>query len=281
MLDVKSWYRAVIGNTVIHKAWNLDRTGLVSHCFTTRTGGVSSPPHNSLNLALHVDDSPDNVISNRRLIFNSLGLSQKDMVCAEQVHGSSVAVVKADDVGRGADSFQSSIPGVDALITNEPGPVLALFYADCVPVFIVDPVNCAIGLAHAGWKGTALGVAGEAISKMREIYGSDPAECIAAIGPSIGRCCYNVSADVAEKVLAAAGDDRIAARVHHERITLDLKLANWFILRNCGLKEANIALSSLCTACEAEDFFSYRRDGATGRMAAILTIQKQAPSSHL
>jgi YfiH family protein len=273
-MDVKSWYRADLGEVIVHKAWNLERTGLVMHGFSTRRGGVSDSPCDTLNPAFHVDDDPNCVLENRRRLMLASGLNPTSMTCAEQVHGSSIAVITADDAGHGAMRFEDSAPGVDALITSVPGPVISLFFADCVPVFILDPIEKAIGLAHAGWKGTALSIASETMLAMQREFGSNPSDCLAAVGPAIGRCCYDVSMDVAEKVVSAAGDDRVLARASQDHMRLDLKLANWFILRRAGIPEKNIALSNLCTACDADDFFSYRRDGATGRMCAFMALQE-------
>jgi YfiH family protein len=268
-----NWYRADFGEVAVHQAWNLKRTGLVDHCFSTRLGGFSDPPRDGLNLGNHVKDDPKVVTENRRLLMATLGLNSSSMTCAEQVHGNKVAVVTGSDAGRGATGFSGSIPGADALITNSTTPVLTLFFADCVPVFILHPVNKAIGLAHAGWKGTALRIAAETVAAMSGEFGTDPSKCIAAIGPAIGRCCYDVSEDVATRILEAAGDDRVLARACQETPRVDLKLANWLILRSSGIPEANIAVSSHCTACESDDFFSYRRDGVTGRMAAVLKLR--------
>ncbi|MEN6519888.1 MAG: peptidoglycan editing factor PgeF [Armatimonadota bacterium] len=272
-MDIRSWHKSISGDIFVHKAWNIEQTELVTHCFTTRHGGVSASSRNSLNMALHVGDDPASVLENRRRLSASLNIDPSAIVCAEQVHGSEVAVVKAEDTGSGAVTFEDSIPNTDALITNVPGTTLSLFFADCVPVFILDPARKAIGLAHAGWKGTALSIALKTVEAMQREFGTDPSGCLAAIGPSIGRCCYDVSTDAAEAVFTAAGDDRIIARACQDKMRLDLKLANWFILRKSGIPEANIAVSELCTACEAEDFFSYRRDGPTGRMAAIMALR--------
>lgn len=271
-MDLKSWYYSDTGDVSIYKAWNLERTGLVTHCFSTRRGGVSASPRDSLNLALHVDDDRACVLENRRILMNALQADPAMLTAAEQVHGCKVSVVTESDAGRGASSFEDAVPGVDALITNVPGPVLSLFYADCVPVYILDPVNRAIGLAHAGWRGTAARVASGTLQAMTQQFGTEPDKCLAAIGPSIGRCCYDVSFDVAMNVKEAVDDERVIARACHEQWRLDLKMANWVTLRRAGVKEKNIAVSDLCTVCRPEDFFSYRRDGQTGRMAAIMEL---------
>lgn len=272
-MDIRNWYRADLGEIAVHKAWNLESTGLVTHGFTTRGGGVSPPPRDTLNLALHVSDLPACVMENRVRLFDALGFDPSALTCAEQVHGNGVAVVTADHTGRGAAAFKESIPGVDALITDARGPVLALFYADCVPVYILDPKRPAVGLAHAGWRGTAAGIAKETVSAMSREFGTNPGECLAAIGPAIGRCCYDVSTDVAEKIYDVAQDDRVVACLSEGGCRADLKLANWLVLRDCGVPEQNIAMSRNCSACEAEDFFSHRRDGPTGRMAAVLALR--------
>lgn len=272
-MDLKSWFRCQSENTVVYKAWNLERTGLVAHCFTTRVGGNSETPYDSLNLGLHVEDDYTHVVENRAIIAGSLAVDPAAITTAEQVHGNEVGYVVAVDAGLGAFDWSESVPEVDALITNAVGPVLTLFYADCVPVYLVDPANKAIGLAHAGWKGTLGLVAAETLREMTTRFNTDPSTCLAAIGPAIGRCCYDVSPDVGMKVQNAVGDDRVIARAHQDQWRLDLKLANWITLRTAGVPEENIAVAEQCTACSHHDFFSYRRDGRTGRMAAILTLK--------
>ncbi len=271
-MDLKSWYKLKTGNTTILKAWNLERAGLVAHCFSTRVGGSSESPFDTMNLGLHVGDDPATVVENRCRLVQAAKLDPLGITTAEQVHGCSVAIISAADAGRGAAACAESIPAVDALITNVPGPVLTLFFADCVPVYLLDPVHRAIGLAHAGWKGTALKVAAETLQAMTNHFGTSPTDCLAAIGPAIGRCCYDVSADVAIRVREASGDDRVIARANQDTWRLDLKLANWATLRASGIPEENIAVSHHCTACHPHEFFSYRRDGKTGRMAAVLSL---------
>jgi YfiH family protein len=271
-LDLRSWYRRESGGTIVFRAWNLDRTGLVTHGFTCRQGGASAEPFDTLNLGLHVGDEKPSVIENRRRTAHALHLAPESITTAEQIHGNQVALVTEQDAGRGRNDYAEAIPGADALITNVPGPVLMLFFADCVPVFILDPKTRAIALAHAGWKGTALRIGAETIRAMSEHFGTDPSDCLVAIGPAIGRCCYDVSADVAIKVREAVDDDRVIARANQDQWRLDLKLANWATLRAAGVHENNIAISHHCTACDPEHFFSYRRDGETGRMAAVMSL---------
>ena len=202
-----------------------------------------------------------------------LDLDISSVICAEQVHSNRVAVVTSDDMGLGSLDFAESVANVDSLITNVPGPVLTLFFADCVPVFLLDPVHRAIGLAHAGWKGTIAGVVRNTLKAMAREFDTCTGDCLAAIGPSICRSCYEVSDDVAKAIRDFACDDRVIA--HASRISpyADIKMANWIALQQCGVPASNIAVSPHCTACSDEYFFSYRRDGKTGRMAAIMTLR--------
>lgn len=252
---------------------SFEQTQMVAHGFSSRPGGLSAPPYESLNLGFHVNDSDTHVLTNRERFTQSFGMELDSVVCAEQVHGNKVAVVTKSDAGSGSAAFSGSIPGTDALITNSPGIPLMLFFADCVPLFILDPVNKAIGLAHAGWKGTALKIGAETLRVMTDTFGTDPNQCIAAIGPSIEGCCYNVSQEVAQRILEASGDERVVVNTNQDLSRINLKLANRSILVNAGIPETNIAVSDLCTACNPEHFFSYRRDGVTGRMAAVMMLR--------
>jgi len=132
-MDIRNWHKSIDGEIVVYKSWNIEQAGFVEHCFTTRRGGISAPPRDTLNLALHVEDDPACVLENRRRLALSQGFDPSAFTCAEQVHGVSVAIVKASDVGRGATRFEDSFPGADALVTDVPGVMLTLFYADCVP----------------------------------------------------------------------------------------------------------------------------------------------------
>jgi YfiH family protein len=273
-MELHSWFREEEQGIVLHKSFDLERTGIVTHAFTGRTGGVSQTPRDTLNLALHVGDDSNSVLENRSRLSSALGVGSGSMTTVEQVHGNVVAVISENAVGSGASDFAQAIAGADAMVTDVPGAVLSLFFADCVPIFIVDPENKCIGLAHAGWKGTALGVVKETLLAMVEIYSSRPESCYAAVGPSIGRCCYEVGQDVASALTNAVGvDERVLKQSTPEKWRADLKMANWKILRSCGVPEASIAVSQFCTCCSRDEFFSYRRDGQTGRMGAFLALK--------
>jgi len=273
-MDIGSWHKTEVDGIRIHRAAGLERAEFAVHGFSGRWGGVSRAPYDTLNLSLNVGDDPEAVLENRRRFAAAMGLDAANLVSADQPHGNEVAIVTAADVGKGALEFGTALKGVDALVTNESGPVLALHYADCVPVFLVDPVNRAVGLVHAGWKGTLIDVTGAAVRKMTETYGSRPEEMLAAIGPAIGRCCFEVDAPLADRFLAVTGGDpRVICQSKAGKLQADVKLTNWLQLRRAGLAEESIFLSQACTSCSADEFFSYRRENRTGRMSAWITIR--------
>lgn len=250
-------------------------TGLVAHAFTTRRGGVSGGEFAGLNLSFRVGDRPENVVANRSIVCRALGAELADLVAAGQVHGDAVAVVTAADRGKGAGEPESALLGVDALLTGERGVLLSTYHADCVPVFLLDPVKKVIGLAHAGWRGTALSVAAGAVRKMREVFGTEPGDCLAAIGPSIGPCCYEVDEPVYARFEAHYWDcRRFFQPVSPGRWRLNLWEANRRALAEAGLKEERIAVAGLCTGCCRDLFFSHRASGGkTGRMAALIMLK--------
>jgi len=253
----------------------LTGTGVVKHGFTTRGGGVSPEPYDSLNLGLHVGDRPENVLENRARVARALGLDPRCLVAGVQVHGDRVQVVSREHSGRGAKSDQDALPGVDALVTDRPGIPLAGFYADCVPVFVLDPDKKVVALAHAGWKGTVLRIAAKTITTIVSTFRSDPENCLAVIGPSIGQCCYEVDAKVINKLRAGFKDwQRFVRSTGKGRWNLNLAAANRAALLDAGLKPENILTVGLCTACHNDLFFSHRASGGkTGRMGAIIMLK--------
>lgn len=243
--------------------------------FTTRRGGVSRPPYATLNVGLHVGDDPEAVRENRRRAWVATGCDAALVVGAQQVHGRRVHQVSRMDAGCGAFDADSAIPGADALVTRERGLTLTAYYADCVPVLLLDPVSGAGGVAHAGWKGTTLKVAAAAVFDMAEACGLRPETCRAVIGPSIGPCCYEVD----ERVLTPTAEAFPEAYASLVRSTspghalLDLWEANRLALLEAGLRPENVLVSGLCTSCHTDWFFSHRREaGRTGRMMAFLTL---------
>lgn len=253
----------------------LNSSGVAVHCFTTRRGGVSSGPYSGLNMALHVGDREQDVLENRRRACTLLGASLDDLVAGQQVHGAGVAVVGEAKRGAGSRQYSSALPDTDALITDRPGLVLASFYADCVPVYLLDPRRRAAGLVHAGWQGTRLKIAARAVQTMQSALGCRPADILAVIGPSIGPCCYTVGEDVHRQFAAAfPGQVHLLTRpAGPGKWYLDLWQANRLVLMEAGLAKDSIGTARLCTSCREELFFSYRRQsGRCGRMAALIRL---------
>lgn len=179
---------------------SLAQTGIVRHLFTTRGGGVSKGVYASMNLGFTRGDDPKCVEENFRRVAELLGCRQEDMVSSDQTHTTNVRLVTGDDRGHGI-TRKKTFFDTDGLVTDEPGIVLATFYADCVPLYFVDPVRHAIGLSHSGWRGTVQGIGEATVEKMRECFGSKPEDIIAAVGPSICADCYEVGQEVAEYFL--------------------------------------------------------------------------------
>ena len=255
----------------------LDDTNLVMNAFTTRFGGVSESPFDDLNLAYNIGDKVSCVTENRKIISGTLGIKYKNLVSAQQVHEDKIAIVRKEDKGKGAFKYSKGIAQTDALITDIPGIPLLMCYADCVPIFILDPVKKAIALIHSGRRGTELELVLKTLFKMKKIFETNPNSCWAAIFPSIGPCCYSIKEP--NKIDAYwLNEDKyngepISLQNKSGR-SLDLRKANYGQLIKGGVERENIFVSEICTADHPELFFSYRRDkGNTGRMAAIFMLK--------
>lgn len=242
--------------------------------FTSRLGGVSSGIYNSLNLGFHAGDGKLNVIKNRQLIADSIGVFPASFVAAEQVHGDKVYIVNKDNIGAGALKYQNSLSGIDAIITEEKGIPLLLLYADCVPLFFVDPIKRIVALAHAGWKGTVKKIAKKIILLMKEKYGVKAKNILVAIGPSISKDFYEVD-DIVIKQFRKSFDNPEDFIVDKGKghYLLDLWQANIDTLKEVGIIEEHVTLSNYCTFRNNQYFYSYRKEkGKTGRMASIIYL---------
>ncbi|WP_308638930.1 peptidoglycan editing factor PgeF [Paenibacillus silvisoli] len=248
--------------------------------FSGREGGVSGMPWQSLNCGLHVGDVTKDVVRNRGLLTEALGWPFEAWTCAEQVHGNRVHLVKAEDRGKGRESRESSIADADALVTNEKNVLLTSFYADCVPLYFYDPKREVAALAHAGWKGTVLEIARLTAERMASEFGCDPASIHAAIGPSIGMCCYEVNDVVLDRVKPLIDGmkldpDTILAPTVEGKARINLKELNRQIMIKAGILPSHIECSEWCTGCSTDLFFSHRMEGgATGRMVSWIGIKE-------
>lgn len=247
----------------------------VIHAVSTRHGGVSRPPYDSMNLALHVGDDAADVVENRHRFLGLLGLDFDRLTTPEQIHGDNIVRVGDAEVGRGRLSYADAIPGTDALMTDVPGTPLMLCFADCTPILLFDPAHRAAAVAHGGWKGTVCSIAAKTVRAMADAFGTRPEDCLAAIGPAIGPCCYEVGGEVAEEFRKAF--PQFAERILSEengKIRLDLWQANRLQLEDAGLLPGHIDAAGVCTSCHARTFFSYRAEGpAIGRIAAVMAIR--------
>lgn len=237
--------------------------------FTSRSLG---PNHPYGNLALHVGDDPDRVHQNRLYLSELNDVSIHTMTCALQPHGNHVVEVTGENRGAGAFELESSIPDADGLLTRLPNTMLTLFFADCVPLFFLDPVKKVVGLAHAGWRGTVQNIAAKMVQKFQETHDSKSDNIHIVIGPSIGPCCYQVDQTVMNAVNEQlAGEvNRVAKADGPGHFRLDLKKMNQILLERAGILSSHIEVSQLCTSCNVDQFFSHRKEqGKAGRMAAF------------
>lgn len=254
---------------------NISATGMVRHGFSTRLGGVSKGIFSTMNLNFKRGDDPEDVMENYRRIAGALGLSVEDMVLSDQTHTTNVRVVTEEDRGKGILRPQD-YTDVDGMITNVPGLVLVTSYADCVPLYFVDPVKRAIGLSHSGWKGTVGHMGRKTVELMHEVYGCDPADIIAAIGPSICQSCYEVSQDVADAFREAFTKEQAEDMLIDKgngKYQLDLWKANRYVLTDSGILPDHLAVTDLCTACRPELLWSHRKTGGQrGGLSAFLQL---------
>ncbi|MBR5582822.1 MAG: peptidoglycan editing factor PgeF [Phascolarctobacterium sp.] len=249
----------------------LERAGFVHGC-SCRLHGESDVVAGTLNLALHVGDDVEKVLRNRRAFAEAIGVDANRFTTCQQVHGSKVVQVTEELVGSGAKDFANTIADTDALVTNLPDVPLMLFYADCVPVLLADLETGAIGLAHAGWRGTVANIGVKTLAAMGEAFGTKPENVLAAIGPSIGACCYEVDDFVRDQ---ASGYEKYFAPKGGGKYQLDLWGMNAKQLQEAGVPEGNITVAGVCTNDNVELFCSYRAEqGKTGRMGVCLCAKK-------
>jgi YfiH family protein len=247
------------------------QTGLVKAGISLRSGGVSEPPYTSLNLATHVGDNPAAVSQNQRRFSDQTGI--KTLKYCQQIH--SDTVVNADTLANSCWNRENQNVAKktgDALISAKPGDTLGIFTADCVPIFILDKVTPAIGIAHAGWRGTLARIATKTIAEMKVCFGTFSENCLVHLGPSIQKCCYQVSLD-----LITQFEEQFGKSIRNG-LNLCLQTANVSQLVDVGVPPASISISPFCTSCCTDNFYSYRAEGEqTGRMLSFIKFQCQNP----
>lgn len=263
-------------NSVPYLTYNsLSEIDFINHAFSTRLGGVSTDEFTSMNLAFNRGDSPENVTENYKRFCKSAGFDYESLTASSQDHHTFVRAVTKENVGVGIYK-PKDIESVDALITNEPGVTLVTYYADCTPLFFVDTKQKAIGLAHAGWRGTVGRIGDNVVKKMQRLYGSDPSDIKAAIGPAISVCCYEVDKPCADNFLALDELDstKFVFPKDNGKFMIDLLETNRQILVHAGVKNENITVSDVCTNCNSELLWSHRATkGHRGTMSAFMCIK--------
>ena len=255
----------------------LEKCSFITHAFTTRMGGVSTGDCTSMNLSFTRGDDEAAVRENYRRIAAALGTDAKQFVCSDQTHTTNVRRVTKADAGKGV-VIPKDYTDVDGLITNEPGIVLSTFYADCVPLYFVDPVHRAIGLSHSGWRGTVNKMGQVTIEAMKREFGSRAADLYCAIGPSICQDCYEISRDVAEEFMKAFPEhvNDILIQKSEEKFQLDLWKANEIVMLESGILPEHLAVTNICTCCNPTELFSHRASkGKRGNLAAFLMIKEE------
>ena len=247
------------------------------HGFSSRIGGVSEREFAQMNLSFSRGDDSSHVMENYRRIAAAVGFDDRSIVCSHQTHTNHVRMVTAEDCGKGY-LRDRDYKDVDGLVTNVPGVVLTTFYADCVPLYFIDPVHRAAGLSHSGWRGTISDIAGETVKMMQKNYGTDPEDICAAIGPSICQDCYEVSEDVIDQFREAYPEKLWMGLFRKGEREGKYQLNLWEACRQnmlrAGIRPEHIEVTDLCTCCNPEILFSHRAScGKRGNLAAFLGIR--------
>ena len=255
----------------------LEDTGMVINGFSTRLGGASKGRFATMNFSYSRKDDPADVLENFTRMADALGVERDRMVVSYQTHTTNVRRVTREDEGKGVIR-ERDYRNVDGLITDVPGITLVTFYADCVPLYLVDPVHHAIGISHSGWRGTVRRMGQVTMDAMKEAFGTRPEDVTACIGPSICRDCFEVGEEVAEAFADAFDpkyrDALYRANAKPGKYQLDLWKANEIIFQEAGVPKEQIHTTNICTMCNSDYLFSHRRVGEErGNLAAFLSIR--------
>lgn len=259
-------------DTAFFTAEALNQKSSVSHGFSTRLGGVSPAPYDSLNLGWSRPDPEENIARNFQIFCDAAKIDRESMVIVNYEHGGTVLKVTKDDRGRGFD--KEPLAFCDGLVTNDENVVLITSHADCGAFFLYDPVKRAVGLAHAGWKGTLARIGARAVELMQKEYGSDPKDILVSTGPCICKNCFEVDLELAERFADEFGTKSLYEHGREGKAQLDLEAAAAIQILDAGVKPENLTLMHACTYELETYFFSHRRDkGDTGSMAAYICLK--------
>lgn len=279
----EEWHKVDGSDLLLLKYPLLEELGIVKHCFTTRIGGVSEGIFGTMNLSFTRGDDKSAVEENYRRLAEAMEVDYEKFVFTDQTHTVNVRKVSMADAGKGLVR-ERDYQDVDGLITNEPGLVLSTFFADCVPLYFVDPVHRAIGMSHSGWRGTVARMGKVTLEAMQREYGTKPEDVICAIGPSICQDCYEVSWDVAEEfakefsgheqeILMESPKNEAIQEQADKKYQLNLWRANEIVLLEAGVKKEHIAVTDICTCCNPDVLFSHRAShGKRGNLGGFLCL---------
>ena len=259
--------KTVFDDRIYFQSNVLNKTNGIKHCFTSKCGGISCGTVKGLNLGYRVGDDFEAVNENYRLVAGDMGFDFDKITAGRQTHSSNIRIITESDAGKGV-SCESEFEDVDGLVTNVKDLPLVVYYADCVPILLVDEKAEVVAAVHSGWRGTVAQIAKNAVDIMVSDFGADSGRIKAAIGPSIGLCCFETGEEV-----ACQFDEALVEPCSNGKFKVGLQQANENILLSCGLQYENIDVLKICTVCNSDILYSYRiQKEATGRMGAFISL---------
>jgi YfiH family protein len=258
-----------VGDRIYFRSELLGKNGRTVHFFTSKPGGCSHGKISGLNLGFRVGDNPESVRQNYFQIAEDFDIPFENMVAAKQIHSSDIHIVTDKERGFGVSLLDKTFEA-DGLVTDCADVPIAVFFADCVPILLEEESKGVVAAVHSGWRGTVSRIAEKTVRVMTEDFGADAGKIKAAIGPAIGKCCFETGEEVACKF-----DTDIVNCLPGNKFKVDLWEANRRILTSSGVRAENIDVFKLCTMCNSDMLYSYRSDGEnTGRMAAVIMLRK-------
>jgi polyphenol oxidase len=262
------------GSLVTYHFKNLSKAEGLVHFVSTRKGGVSKPPFDKLNIGFQIGEEDKNVLANRKILFDAMGITLKSAVFAKQIHSPNVKIVSQKMSGFGAFTYKTSIKDTDAMVTNEPDICLVVRTADCVPIVVYDRKNKVIGIIHSGWKGTVSKITSKTVGIMINKFKSKPKDIVIGIGPSIGPESYEVGMDVINQIRRAFPGLDLVKMVSKEKGLLNLWEANLQQLLALEIPRKNIEVAGICTYQNFDNFYSYRKSHPTGLFCTGVMMKK-------